>query len=189
MQPGRHTIGPAAGRITLRTHRDGLAAQAGHDLTIEAPRWTGELVLADDQSPVSLAVKVDIGALVVRDGSGGIRPLSDRDKREIAITARKVMSADRHPELTFAATDFEASADRTGGTITGTLSLAGQSRPQQLQVSQTAPERYRATTTVRQTDFGIKPYSGFLGALKVSDPVDVEVELDLGKAAGREPAG
>jgi polyisoprenoid-binding protein YceI len=183
MQPGRHALGPDAGRITLRTRRDGLAATAGHDLTIEAPSWTGELVLAADLSPVSLTVKVDIAALVVRAGSGGIRPLTDKDKREIAVTARKVLSADRHPELTFAATDFESSPDRTDVTITGTLSLAGQSRPQQLQVSQTAPERYRATTTVRQTDFGIKPYSGFLGALKVSDPVDVEIELDLGRAA------
>jgi hypothetical protein len=41
---------------------------------------------------------------------------------------------------------------------------------------------------VWQTGFGIKPHSGFLGALKVSDPVDVEVELDLGTAADEEPA-
>jgi polyisoprenoid-binding protein YceI len=188
MQPGRHIFGPDEGRITLRTRRDGIAAQAGHDLTIEARRWTGELVLAADLSPVSLAVKVDIAALAVREGSGGIRPLTDKDKREIAVTARKVLSADRHPELTFTATEFEASQDGTGGTITGTLSLNGQSRPQHLQVSQTGPDRYRATTTVRQTDFGIKPYSGFLGALKVSDPVDAEVELDLGKAAQHERA-
>jgi polyisoprenoid-binding protein YceI len=189
MLPGRHTFGPDAGRITLRTHRDGLAASAGHDLTIEAPRWTAELILAADLSPASLTVKVDIAALVVRDGSGGIKPLTDRDKREIAVTARKVLSADRHPELTFAARDFEAGQDGAGGTITGTLSLAGQSRQQRLQVSQTGPERYRATTTVRQTDFGIRPYSGFLGALKVSDPVDVAVEVDLGKAAGQDAAG
>jgi polyisoprenoid-binding protein YceI len=189
IQPGRHRLGPDAGQITLRTGRDGLAAGAGHDLTIEAPRWSGELELAADQSPVSLAVQVDVGALVVRDGTGGIKPLTDRDKREIAVTARKVLSADRHPELTFTATSFDADPDGTGGTITGTLSLAGQSRPQRLQVTQTEPGHYRATTTVRQTDFGIKPYSGFLGALKVADAVDVAVELDLTKAAGQEAAG
>ncbi len=146
-------------------------------------------MLAADLAPESLAVKVDMGALVVRAGSGGVRPLTDRDKREIAVTARKVLSADRYPELTFAATSFDTGPDSTSGTIAGTLSLAGRSRPQQLQVSETGPGRYRITTTVRQTDFGIKPYSGFLGALKVSDQVDVEVELDLGKAADEEPAG
>ena len=147
-------------------------------------------MLAANLTPVSLEVRVDMGALVVREGSGGIKPLTDRDKREIAVTARKVLSADRYPELTFIATSFEVGPDGASGTISGTLSMAGQSRQQQqLRVSETGPGRYRATTAVRQTDFGVKPYSGFLGALKVSDQVDVEVELDLGEAAGEEPAG
>jgi polyisoprenoid-binding protein YceI len=129
---GRHQFGPDNGRITLRTSRDGLAAGAGHDLTIDAVRWSGELVLDDDRAPVSLTATVDLGALVVRAGSGGLKPLTDRDKREIAVTSRKVLSADRYPEATFTATSFEPSPDGTSGVITGTLTLAGQSRPQQL---------------------------------------------------------
>jgi hypothetical protein len=30
-----------------------------------------------------------------------------------------------------------------------------------------------------QSDYGIKPYTAFLGALRVRDAVDVDVELDL----------
>ena len=187
IQAGRHQFGTDNGRITLRTSRDGLVAQAGHDLTIDAARWSGVLVVADDLAPASLDVKLDLGALVVREGTGGIKPLSDRDKREIAVTARKVLSADRHPEAAFAATSFEAGPDGRG-TIGGTLSLAGQSRPVWLQVTQVGPARYRATTTVRQTDFGIKPYSAFLGSLKVADAVEVEVEVDLSEAAEQESA-
>jgi hypothetical protein len=41
----------------------------------------------------------------------------------------------------------------------------------------------RATGTVRQTDFGVKPYSGFLGALRVRDAVDVEAEVSLPAAS------
>jgi polyisoprenoid-binding protein YceI len=186
IHPGRHQFGTDNGRITLRTFRDGLVAQAGHDLTIDAVRWSGELVVADDLSPASLEVKVDLGALVVRDGTGGIKPLSDRDKREIAVTARKTLSADRYPEARFTASGFESSGG--GGTITGTLVLAGQSRPQRLQVSQTAPGVYHASTTIRQTDFGIKPYSAFLGTLKVADAVEMEVDLDLSQAADQESA-
>ena len=142
--------------------------------------------MADDLTPASLAVKVDLGALAVRAGTGGIKPLTDRDKREIAVTARKVLSADRYPEATFTATSFEAGPDGASGTIAGTLVLGGQSRPQRLQVSQTSPGHYRATTTVRQTDFGIKPYSAFLGSLKVADAVQVEVDLDLSQAADQQ---
>jgi polyisoprenoid-binding protein YceI len=185
IQAGRHQLGAANGRITLRTSRDGLVAQAGHDLTIDASRWSGELVVGADLVPVSLEVKVDLTALVVRDGTGGIKPLSDRDRREIAVTTRKVLGADRFPEATFTAQGFEASGD--GGTISGTLEVAGRAQPQRLQVSQLAPGHYRATATVRQTDFGIKPYSAFLGTLKVSDAVGVEVEVDLSQVTDAEP--
>lgn len=191
---GRHQLGTDSGRITLRTFRDGLAAQAGHDLTIEATRWSAELVVSEDHTPASLKVTLDLGALAVRGGTGGLRPLTDRDKREIGVTARKVLSADRFPEATFVATAFQpgpASPDgETGaaGTIDGTLSLAGQSGPLQLRVNATGPGLYQATGTVRQTDFGIKPYTGFLGALKVRDTVDVAVEVDLSAAAEQETA-
>jgi polyisoprenoid-binding protein YceI len=183
---GRHQFGTDKGRITLRTSRDGLVASAGHDLTIDAVRWSGELVVGGDGAPASLAVKVDLGALVVRSGSGGIKPLTDRDRREIAVTARKVLKADRNPEATFTGTSFDPAANG-GGTIGGTLTLAGQTRPVRLEVTQTAPGHYRAATTVRQTDFGIKPYSAFLGSLKVADAVEITVELDLSHADDQEP--
>ena len=185
---GRHQFGTDNGRIILRTFRDGLAAQAGHDLTIEAVRWSGELVVAPDLTPASLTVTVDLGALVVRAGTGGIKSLTDRDKREIAVSARKVLSSDRYPEATFTATSFEPGPADTGGTIVGTLTLTGRSQPQRLQVTQTGPGQYRATTTIRQTSFGIKPYSAFLGSLKVADAVEVEAEVDLSQAAAKEPA-
>lgn len=185
---GRHEFGTNNGRITLRTFRDGLAAQVGHDLAIEAVRWSGELVVAGDLTPASLSASVDLGALVVRAGTGGIKPLTDRDKREIAVSARKLLTADRYPEATFTATSFEPGPADAGGTIVGTLTLAGQSQPQRLQVSPTGPGQYRATTSIRQTSFGIKPYSAFLGSLKVADAVEVEVELDLSQAAEKEPA-
>jgi len=201
---GRHQFGMDKGRITLRTFRDGLAAQAGHDLTIEAVRWSADLVVSADLTPASLTVTVDMGALVVKDGSGGLKPLTDRDKREIGVTARKVLMADRFPAAVFTATQFQPAPDTTdgsavtsapatsgqsvAGTVRGSLELAGRSGPLELKVKPGGSGRYTATTTIRQTDFGIKPYSGFLGALKVRDAVDVEVEVDLSGAVDQESA-
>jgi len=178
---GRHPIGTDRGRILLVTLRDGLAAQAGHDLTLEPARWSGELVVGDDLTPKSLEVRIDMGSLVVREGSGGLKPLTDRDKREIAVTARKVLTADRHPEASFTALAFEPAQDG-GGAIAGTLTIAGRSRPLRLEVSQTDPGDYRAGATIVQSDFGIKPYSAFLGSLKVRDQVEVRVEVSLPEA-------
>jgi polyisoprenoid-binding protein YceI len=197
---GRHQFGMDKGRIRLRTFRDGLAAQAGHDLTIEAVRWSADLVVSADLTPASLTVTVDMGALVVKDGSGGLKPLTDRDKREIGVTARKVLMADRFPAAVFTATQFQPAPDTTdgsavtsapvtpAGTVRGSLQLAGRSAPLELKVQPDGSGRYTATTTIKQTDFGIKPYSGFLGALKVRDAVDVEVEVDLSGTAEQESA-
>jgi polyisoprenoid-binding protein YceI len=177
LDPGRHELGGDHGRIVIRTFRDGLASQAGHDLTIELTRWTGELSVADGGSPTGLDVRMDLGSMVVRDGTGGLKPLTDRDKREIAVNARKVLGADRNPDATFSARAFEPG--NGGGVIAGNLTLAGTTGPVRLEISQPGPDRYLATASVRQTQFGIKPYSAFLGALKVRDSVDVEIEVDL----------
>jgi polyisoprenoid-binding protein YceI len=169
----------------LHTYRDGLAAQAGHDLIIEIGRWSGELTVNDDSSPAGLEVRIDMNSLIVREGTGGLKPLTDRDRREIGVTARKTLHADRHPEATFSATKFEPGGD--GGTIAGTLTLAGQSRPMRLQVTATGQDRYHATASVVQSEYGIKPYTGFLGALRVRDAVNVDVDVDLaepGNGAG-----
>jgi polyisoprenoid-binding protein YceI len=185
---GRHRLGPDRGRILLRTFRDGLAAQAGHDLAIEATRWSGELVVNDDLTPASLEVRIDLGALVVREGTGGVKPLTDRDRREMAVTARKVLGTDQHPEAVFAADSFQPAADG-GGEISGTFTLRGQSRPLRLQVKQTGTDRYYAETQVVQSDYGIKPYTAFLGALRVRDAVDAVVELDLSDPAAGSGTG
>jgi polyisoprenoid-binding protein YceI len=183
VQAGRHLLGTDRGRIVLHTFREGMAAQAGHDLIIEAGRWSGELTLNDDLSTADLAVQIDMNSLIVREGTGGLKPLTDRDRREIAVTARKTLGSDRHPEASFAAGKFEPGANG-GGTITGTLTLAGAARPLRLQVTTTGPDRYRATASVVQSEYGIKPYRGFMGALKVRDAVDVEVDLDLSDTGG-----
>ena len=179
---GPQELGTTRGRIVLHTFRDGLAAQAGHDLTIEVGRWSGALSLNDDLTPASLEARIDLNSLVVREGTGGLKPLTDRDRREIAVTARKTLGVDRHPEATFTATEFKPDEDG-GGLITGTLTVAGAAKPLELQVSRTGPDKYHAAGSVVQSQHGIKPYSGFLGALKVRDAVNVDIDIDLSEPA------
>lgn len=185
---GRHRLGPDDGRLVLRTYRTGLAAQAGHDLTLEITRWSGDLDRGEDDSSGRLEVRIDMGSLVVREGTGGVRALSDRDRREIAATARKELRTDSNPEATFVAEKFEPDGSG-GGAIEGTLTLAGQAGPLRLQVTKAGDDRYRATASIVQSDFGIKPYSGMFGALKLRDAVDVEAEVDLSAADGAQDSG
>ena len=171
-------FGPERGRVLLLTARDGLVAQVGHDLTIEVSNWSAELIVADDRTPTSLTVRVDLTSLVVREGTGGVKPVTDRDRREIAVSARKVLGVDRHPQATFTASTFEPGSNGSGF-VQGTLALAGSERPLRLHFAETGPHAYHATAAVRQSEFGIKPYTAFLGALKVSDTVGVSVDVQL----------
>lgn len=172
-----HPVGQDQGKLILRTSRQGLAAQAGHDLTIEIARWSGAVVVADEVTDSSVEVAADLGTLRVVAGTGGMKPLSERDKREIAHTARDLLDTDRQPKATFASEKVSGAAD--SGVIAGRVTIRGVERPLELTVTALGDGRYRATGTVRQSEFGIKPYTAFFGALKLADAVDIEAEVDI----------
>ena len=72
----------------------------------------------------------------------------------------------------------------SGGAIEGTVTLNGKTQPARLQLTDSGSGRYRGSATLAQTGFGIKPYTGFFGALKLKDEVVVEFEVDLSKGSG-----
>jgi hypothetical protein len=167
--------------MLVKTGRAGLAAKVGHDLTIEITRWSARVTVpggGDNDGGVmaaTLTADLDLGSLAVREGAGGAKPLTDRDRRDILNTASKILGA--AATASFASTRVIPSAG--GGAIEGTLALHGTSQPVRLQVISPVPGRYRGTAQVRQSDFGITPYSGFFGALKLRDEVTVEFEVEL----------
>ncbi len=122
--PGRYRLGPDNGQLVIRTFREGLGARAGHDLVIDVTRWSGELTVNDDKSPAAIEAKIDMNSWIVREGNGGIKPLTDRDRREITTTARRVLSVQQHPDAEFTATGFMPAGDG-GGRSTGPLRWRG----------------------------------------------------------------
>jgi polyisoprenoid-binding protein YceI len=176
---GRLNIGPGTGQLLVRTRRQGLAAKVGHDLTIEVTRWSGEVNTGDDPSAASVTAVVELDSLSVREGTGGALPLTTQNRAEIDANIRKVLASGRDRTATFTSTRVDPSGD--GGSIEGTLRLNGVERPVRLRV-QGDNGTYRATVSVVQSAFGIKPYTAFLGALKLRDEVVVEVDVDLSKA-------
>jgi polyisoprenoid-binding protein YceI len=173
--PGRYEIGPQRATLTVHTGRAGAAAVAGHDLTLEVTRWHGELVIAPDLQDSTVTVAVEASSLRVLSGTGGLKPLSDRDKREIAATTRRLLDTDRHPTITFAARPVATTDD--GGTLEGTLHLLGHERPLRLTVTRLPDGGYTATGTLLQSAYGIKPYTTLFGTLRLADPVTIHAHL------------
>lgn len=146
-------VGPADATLTVKTYREGVAAKVGHDLVIEVTRWSA--TIADDGA---VELSADPRSLEVREGLRGAKPLSDRDRREIHKNIEEKILVGSHP------ISFRGTADG------GELTMAGTTRPVTIERT---PDGGRASLT--QSDWGIKPYRGLMGALKVRDEVEVIV--------------
>ena len=173
---GNYRLGPDNGRLVLKTGRQGIAAMAGHDLTIEVTRWSAQVDVPDDDiTSATVKADIDLGSLEVREGSGGAKPLTDRDRGEIKKQMTKILGTGT---ASFASSRV-IRVGSSGGAVEGTLTLNGQSEPVRVQVSEPGPGRYRGSATVVQTSLGLKPYVGFFGALKLKDEVGVEFEVSI----------
>ncbi|MGH3201814.1 MAG: YceI family protein [Streptosporangiaceae bacterium] len=176
---GNYRLGPDNGRVVLKTGRQGIAARAGHDLTIEVTRWSAQVQVPDEDAgginAATVKAEFDLGSLQVREGTGGAKPLSDRDRGEIKKQVASILGTGTATFTSAKIVRFGSS----GGAVEGTFSLNGQSEPVRLQVSEPGPGRYRGSATVVQTALGIKPYVGFFGALKLKDEVGVEFEVSI----------
>ena len=159
------------GELLIRTGVAGRAAQMGHRLTIAMRSWQATIQWDSDE-PVSAELTVDVGSLEVVRGEGGLTPLSGPEKILVRSNALRSLDAKRHPRITFVANDIERTGE--GYRLTGTLTIHDTSRPQVVDVRTDAQgENWWLTseTKVRQSEFGIKPYSQLLGSLKVADDV------------------
>ena len=160
--------------MVLKTGRQGIAAMAGHDLTIEVTRWSAQIeVPGEDITAATVKADFDLGSLEVRQGSGGAKPLTDRDRADIKKQMASILGTGTASFASSRVVRFGAS----GGAVEGTFTLNGRSEPVRLQVSEPESGRYRGSATVVQSGLGIKPYVGFFGALKLKDEVGVEVEV------------
>ncbi len=171
-------LGPADGALTLHTGREGVGSKVGHDLVIAIGQWSGVATFGDAAVPTGLELTAHLPSLAVLRGDGGLKPLSDKDRRTIRDNALKSLRATQHPDVTFTASDVRQDGSRV--VAKGTLTLAGNTQPIEVVLEGAERDgrtRITAEVPVRQTEFGITPYSGLLGALKVADVVRVQLDV------------
>jgi hypothetical protein len=176
IQPGSFRLGPGDGTLVIRTGRTGAAAKAGHDLVIEVGAWEGTLDVGDDPAQMAIGLDADPSSLRVREGSGGMQALGDDDKADIQQTIDDEV-LQRKP-IAFRSTRV-APAGADGLSVEGELTLAGQTRPIAFALTIADGATLRARAVVKQSDWGMKPYSALFGALKVADEVEVKIDAAL----------
>jgi YceI-like domain len=178
IRAGTHTLGPDSASLVVKTYREGVAAKAGHDLIIDVRDWEATLEVAAEGS--SLRLRADPRSLYARDGLRGIKPLSDRDRDEIRKNIdEKVLGAE---PVEFRSSAVEGADGGARLAVRGELTMHGQTRPASFALEVDDDGHLTGRAELVQSEWGIKPYRGLMGALKVRDSVEVVFD-------GRLPAG
>lgn len=154
----------------------------GHRLTIAMTRWRATVSWADSQ-PVSAQLTVEADSFDVLRGDGGVKGLSGAEKALVRSNALKSLSANRFPEIRYIADVIENAGDLYR--LIGTLQIRGASRDHVVEVhTRDLGESWRMSveSTIRQSDYGIKPYSLMMGSVQVAD--DVSLSFSAVRAQG-----
>jgi polyisoprenoid-binding protein YceI len=166
------------------TYKEGLLSAVAHDLKIKVTRFQIDV----DEVARTVDGRFDAASLRVvcamRDGAESKGTLSADQKREIeGNIVRDVLEAEKYPEVRYVSTAVEEDGD--GFRIKGQLSLHGKRKTVEVAVRKER-EGYVAGARLHQPDFGIRPYSALLGALKVK--ANVEIRIVVRWPAGKDEA-
>jgi polyisoprenoid-binding protein YceI len=163
---GTYKLGTENGSLKVKTYREGMAAKVGHDLVFEVTSWDATVEIGDDST---IELNADPRSLEVREALRGLKPLTDHDRSEIAKNIDdKIL---RGQPISFRSTAVRP----TDGGVEGELTMAGSTRPLTAQLD-TGDGRISATIPLTQSVWGIKPYRGLMGALKVRDELEIVID-------------
>ncbi len=177
---GSYKLGPDNGTLWVRTKKAGAAAKAGHNLLIEVTAWSATLEVGADSGQTRIELTADARSLKVLEGTGALISLGDDDKGGIKQTIDEQVL--KGTSIEFRSTAVQGEWNSTGSTplsVSGELELAGRRRPIAFELTAGADGRLVGAATVKQSSWGIKPYSALFGTLKVVDEVTVELAAEL----------
>jgi YceI-like domain len=158
-------LGPENGRLIVRTGKAGAVAKAGHNLVIEVTKWSA--TLGDDAAELI----ADATSMRVVSGSGGLSPLGPDEKAGIAQTIDEEVLMGT--PIAFRSTSVTRAGDRID--VAGELELSGATRPLTFALTDDVGH-ITGSAQLKQTDWGMKPYSALFGTLKVADVVEIAID-------------
>ena len=153
------------------TYKEGLLSAVAHDLAIRVERFEIDV----DEGTLALRARFEAASLrVVGPVRGGVTQAdglgtSDRSKIEQSIV-EDVLHVGEHASIAFVSSSVATNG--ASYAIEGDLTLHGRTRRVAF-VARPEGDRMVAEIRLHQPDFGIKPFSAMLGALKIKPDVTV----------------
>ena len=174
-------VDPAATNVVVQVGRAGLFRFAGHDHEVAVPAVAGRISLdAKDAGRSHVAVQFDAKALKV---TGRGEPAGDVAEVQRTMLSDRVLDVARYPTISFESDRIAVQQRSAGGftlRVDGRLTLHGVTKPLSVPVAvRLDGNRMTATaeTTVRQSEFGIRPVTAAGGTVRVKDEVDVMLTI------------
>ena len=149
-------------RVTVSP--EGMASSMGHIVDLQVTELSFD-VGEDD----AITAEFDADSLqVVSEGP------KDSDRKDIQKNAAKTLEVNKYPKFRFRSTSVQRDGDRAR--IDGELTLHGKTNPISTEARDDG-QRWVAEVTIDQRDYGIKPFSAMLGALKVKPEVQIKISV------------
>ncbi len=187
--PGAFEAAPESGRILVLVAKKGVFSAFAHDHRFLVAAWHATAQVSESD-PARAKVEVVLEAASLHDREEGLSE-SDRAKVDEKAAGPDVLDAARHPEITWRSEKVTLDPAEPGGRVRGTahgqLTMHGVTRPVVVAFDarrEGGGWRVEGKGRLKQSDFGIEPFSGFLGTVGVEDEVGIEVALTL-RPAGR----
>jgi polyisoprenoid-binding protein YceI len=163
-----------ASRFEVKTGKAGLLGFAGHDHLIRARVITGRVVYRP-----SLPAESRVEITVPTESLEVVTPSDTEEIRKVTQSMRsEVLHVDQYATITFVSTAVAPISD--GFHLEGRLTIVGVTRDVAADFHvEVGGDTLRATGSfsVKQTDFGIKPYRGGpAGTVRVADRVRFDVD-------------
>src|SRR5262249_47285817 len=176
-----YTIVPSESDFWVFAGKTGIFSALAHDHEIGLKRFGGRVVIPQaGAAGGTLEMEVDATSLEVLD-----KKPSEEDKKKIFDAMHnEVLESAKHQKITFKSVSVgdvkQTGNDAYSFVVNGDLTLHGVTKRIAIPVAATiTPQQLRATGkyTLKQTDYGIKPYSAAGGTIKVKDEVVVNFNI------------
>jgi hypothetical protein len=179
---------PEASQIRIHVFRAGRAVNLGHNHVLSAPVFEGFFSLPEQgfaAARFELVSRLDELVFDVPAHRAALGPAFAAVLSDAAIAATRAhmlgpdnMQADRYPLVRIRSLEITGEAPKFAARIA--IALHGQTREMQIPLTVTGlPQRLHASGSLvlRQSDFGVQPYSVMGGLMAVQDDVVLEFTL------------
>jgi polyisoprenoid-binding protein YceI len=171
-----YTIDIEGSRITAQLTQEGFLAKLRPRNEVEVKSFNGKIqVSPSDEADIAVVLESEVRSMTNID-----KDMSDFERNEFHnILHNLVLESEKFPTIKFASisvTDVQRSDESRRFTLNGDLTIREVTRRVAVPVNVTIRnQELRATGEGRfkQSEFGIKPYVGGLGAIKIADEIKV----------------